>query len=61
MSQIINNLKHVDVILHMLRLFENEDVVHFDGSVDPLRDMNTVNQEVDYCCYFTCSFFLIEE
>jgi len=38
----------VDAVIHVLRCFENGDIIHVDGSVDPVRDLETINMELIY-------------
>ena len=40
------NIREVDAIVHVVRCFEDENVVHVDGSIDPLRDIETINLEL---------------
>lgn len=45
-NQFLGNIREVDAIAHVLRCFENDDITHVDGSVDPLRDAETVDTEL---------------
>lgn len=45
-NQFLANIREVDAIVHVVRCFEDENVVHVDGSVDPLRDIETINLEL---------------
>ncbi len=45
-NQFLANIREVDAIVHVVRCFENENVVHVDGSVDPVRDIETINLEL---------------
>ena len=45
-NQFLSNIREVDAIVHVVRCFEDGDVVHVDGSVDPLRDIETINLEL---------------
>ena len=45
-NQFLGNIREVDAIIHVLRCFEDGDVAHVDGSVDPLRDAETVETEL---------------
>ena len=40
------NIREVDAIVHVVRCFEDSNVVHVDGSIDPLRDIETINLEL---------------
>jgi ribosome-binding ATPase len=45
-NQFLANIREVDAIIHVLRCFEDGDVTHVEGSVDPLRDAETVETEL---------------
>ena len=45
-NQFLSNIREVEAIVHVVRCFENPDVVHVDGSVDPARDIETINIEL---------------
>jgi len=45
-NQFLSNIREVDAILHVVRCFEDTNVIHVDGSVDPLRDIETINLEL---------------
>ena len=45
-NQFLANLREVDAIVHVVRCFEDSNVVHVDGSIDPLRDIETINLEL---------------
>ena len=45
-NQFLANIREVDAIVHVVRCFEDENVVHVDGSVDPVRDIDTINLEL---------------
>ena len=45
-NQFLANIREVDAIVHVVRCFEDTNVVHVDGSVDPVRDMETINLEL---------------
>ncbi len=45
-NQFLSNIREVDAIVHVVRCFEDSNVVHVDGSVDPLRDIETINLEL---------------
>ena len=45
-NQFLSNIREVDVIVHVVRCFEDSNVVHVDGSVNPLRDIETINLEL---------------
>ncbi len=45
-NQFLGNIRETDAILHVLRCFDNDNIVHVDGSIDPLRDKETVDMEL---------------
>ncbi|RZV62771.1 MAG: redox-regulated ATPase YchF, partial [Flavobacteriaceae bacterium] len=45
-NQFLGNIRETDAILHVLRCFDNDNVVHVDGSVDPIRDKETIDMEL---------------
>jgi GTP-binding protein YchF len=45
-NQFLANIREVDAIVHVLRCFEDDDVTHVEGSVDPVRDAETVETEL---------------
>lgn len=45
-NKFLSHIREVDAIVHVVRCFEDSNVVHVDGSVDPLRDMETINLEL---------------
>ena len=45
-NQFLSNIREVDAIVHVVRCFEDPNVVHVDGSIDPLRDIETINLEL---------------
>ncbi len=45
-NQFLSNIREVDAIVHVVRCFEDPNVVHVDGSVDPMRDIETINLEL---------------
>ena len=45
-NQFLANIREVDAIVHVVRCFEDENVVHVDGSIDPMRDIETINLEL---------------
>lgn len=45
-NQFLANIREVDAIVHVVRCFEDSNIVHVDGSVDPLRDIETINLEL---------------
>jgi ribosome-binding ATPase len=45
-NQFLGHIRSVDAVLHVVRCFEDGDVVHVDGSVDPIRDIETIDLEL---------------
>ncbi len=45
-NQFLGNIREVDAICHVLRCFEDGDITHVDGSIDPIRDAETVETEL---------------
>ena len=45
-NQFLSNIREVDAIVHVVRCFEDGNIVHVDGSIDPLRDIETINLEL---------------
>ena len=45
-NQFLANIREVDAVLYVLRCFENDDITHVEGSIDPLRDAETVETEL---------------
>lgn len=42
----MSHIKAVDGIYHVVRIFEDEDITHVDGSIDAIRDLETINEEL---------------
>ena len=45
-NQFLANIREVDAIVHVVRCFEDPNVIHVDGSIDPLRDIETIDLEL---------------
>ena len=45
-NKFLSHIREVDAIVHVVRCFENNDIIHVDGSIDPLRDLETINLEL---------------
>lgn len=45
-NQFLANIREVDAIVHVVRCFEDPNVIHVEGSIDPLRDIETINLEL---------------
>jgi GTP-binding protein YchF len=48
-NQFLGNIREVDATIHVLRCFEDGDITHVEGSIDPLRDADTVETELMLC------------
>jgi ribosome-binding ATPase len=42
----LSHIREVDLIIHVVRCFDDDDVVHVDGSIDPIRDIGTIDTEL---------------
>ncbi len=47
-NQFLANIREVDAIVHVVRCFEDPNVIHVDGGVDPVRDIETINLELAF-------------
>ncbi len=45
-NQFLANIREVDAIVHVVRCFDDDDIIHVSGSVDPLRDIEVINLEL---------------
>ncbi len=45
-NQFLANIRNVAAMVHVVRCFDNDDIVHVDGSVDPVRDIDIINTEL---------------
>lgn len=45
-NKFLSHIREVDAIIHVVRCFDNDDITHVDGSVDPARDIETINLEL---------------
>ena len=45
-NQFLGNIRETDAILHVLRCFDDDNIVHVDGSIDPIRDKETIDIEL---------------
>ncbi len=45
-NQFLGNIRQTDAILHIVRCFEDADIIHVDGKVDPLRDIEVIDTEL---------------
>ncbi|MEZ0536924.1 redox-regulated ATPase YchF [Caldicellulosiruptoraceae bacterium PP1] len=45
-NKFLSHIREVDAIVHVVRCFEDTDIVHVEGSIDPIRDIETINLEL---------------
>jgi GTP-binding protein YchF len=45
-NQFLSHIRDVNIIVHIVRCFENEDIIHVEGSIDPKRDIDIINTEI---------------
>ena len=45
-NKFLSDIREVDAIVHVVRCFDDDDIIHVDGSVDPARDIETINLEL---------------
>ncbi len=45
-NKFLSNIRECDAIVHVVRCFENDDIIHVEGSVDPIRDIETIDLEL---------------
>ncbi len=45
-NKFLSNIREVDLIIHVVRLFEDKEIIHVDKTIDPLRDIETINMEL---------------
>ena len=45
-NKFLSHIREVDAIIHVVRCFEDENIIHVDGSIDPMRDIETINLEL---------------
>ncbi len=45
-NKFLSHIREVDAIVHVVRCFENENIVHVEGAIDPIRDVETINYEL---------------
>ncbi len=45
-NKFLSHIREVDAVIHVVRCFENDDITHVDGSIDPARDIETINLEL---------------
>lgn len=45
-NKFLSNIREVDAVVHVVRCFENDNIIHVDGSIDPARDIETIDLEL---------------
>ena len=45
-NKFLSQIRNVDAIIHVVRCFENKDIAHVDGAIDPVRDVETIHTEL---------------
>lgn len=45
-NKFLSHIREVDAIVHVVRCFDNDDIIHVEGSIDPIRDIETINLEL---------------
>ena len=45
-NKFLSHIREVDAIIHVVRCFEDDNIIHVDGAVDPMRDLETINLEL---------------
>ena len=45
-NKFLSHIREVDAIIHVVRCFEDDNIIHVEGSVDPMRDLDTINMEL---------------
>jgi len=45
-NKFLSNIREVDAIIHVVRAFENENIIHVEGNINPIRDIETINMEL---------------
>ena len=45
-NKFLSNIRSVDAVVHVVRCFKDDNIVHVDGSIDPVRDIETINTEL---------------
>ncbi len=45
-NKFLSHIREVDAIIHVVRCFDNDDIIHVEGSIDPQRDIETINLEL---------------
>ncbi len=53
-NKFLSHIREVDAIVHVVRCFEDSDIIHVDGSIDPVRDVETINLELILADLETC-------
>ena len=47
-NKFLSNIRETSAIIHVVRCFENDKILHSNDTVDPIRDINTINTQINY-------------
>lgn len=47
-NKFLSHIREVDAVVHVVRCFKNDDIIHVEGEIDPLRDLDIINMELIY-------------
>ncbi|MHB1151470.1 MAG: redox-regulated ATPase YchF [Eubacteriales bacterium] len=47
-NKFLSHIREVDAVVHVVRCFRNDDIIHVEGEIDPLRDLEIINMELIY-------------
>ena len=53
-NKFLSHIREVDAIVHVVRCFEDDNIIHVDGNVDPIRDLETISLELIFADMETC-------
>ncbi|HBL40764.1 MAG TPA: redox-regulated ATPase YchF [Ruminococcaceae bacterium] len=59
-NKFLSHIREVDAIVHVVRCFDDDNIVHVDGSVDPIRDIETINLELAFADMETADKLLLK-
>lgn len=58
-NKFLSHIREVDAVVHVVRCFDDENIVHVDGSIDPIRDIETINLELVLADLETVEKFIV--
>ena len=47
-NKFLSHIRETDAIIHVVRCFEDSNIIHVDGNIDPMRDLETINMELSF-------------